>query len=183
MDIASKSDVVEFLTAQHEQIELLFQEALDSSGDERAASFVQLRRLLAVHETAEEEFIHPRAKSELPAGDQIVADRLHEEHEAKVMLARLEKLDVDGAEFERGLSQLREAVLDHAEKEERDEFAPLRRTLSEEELERLVRTVQLSESVAPTRPHPGVETRGANLFLGPFAAMVDRARDIIAGKG
>ena len=36
---------------------------------------------------------------------------------------------------------------------------------------------------APTRPHAGVESQVANLTAGPFAAMLDRARDAIVGKG
>lgn len=180
---SSSGDVVEFLIDQHEQIKSLFRETLAHTGDEREEYFVQLRRLLAVHETAEEEIVHPRAKEELPDGENIVNARLDEENEAKQVLTELEKLDADSAEFERQLSELRMAVLDHAENEEREEFAQLRRDMSDRELERMVRTVRLSESVAPTRPHPGVETRGVNLVAGPFASMVDRARDAIVGKG
>lgn len=83
--------------------------------------------------------------------------------------------------FTKQLSELRDAVLEHAEHEEREEFARLRDALTAEELERLTRTVKLAESVAPTRPHPGVESRMANVLVGPFAAMMDRARDAIMG--
>jgi hypothetical protein len=41
--------------------------------------------------------------------------------------------------------------------------------------------VKLAEAVAPTRPHAGVESPMANLLVGPFAAMLDRARDTISG--
>lgn len=41
---------------------------------------------------------------------------------------------------------------------------------------------RLQESVSPTRPHAGVESDTAHLLVGPFAAMVDRARDAISGK-
>jgi hypothetical protein len=39
--------------------------------------------------------------------------------------------------------------------------------------------VQAAEALAPTRPHPGVESAKANLVAGPFASMLDRARDAI----
>jgi hypothetical protein len=39
--------------------------------------------------------------------------------------------------------------------------------------------VKLAESIAPTRPHPGIELAGEHLLAGPFAAMLDRARDVI----
>ena len=46
----------------------------------------------------------------------VVDRRLHEEHEAKTVLKELEKLDVDCDEFTRQLTQLRDAVLDHAQR-------------------------------------------------------------------
>ena len=45
----------------------------------------------------------------------------------------------------------------------------------------LVAAVRAAEATAPTRPHPGVETATANLLLGPPAAIMDRARDLIRG--
>jgi hypothetical protein len=128
-----------------------------ASGKARAKAFVELRRLLAVHETAEE--------------------RLHDERQATAVLQRLEKLDVDSEEFTRELSKLRDAVIDHAEREEQDEFAGLGEELSGDELERMGRAAKLAEAVAPTRPHAGVESQVTNLAAGPFAAMLDRARD------
>jgi hemerythrin superfamily protein len=179
----SPTDVIDFLVSQHEQIKSLFTQTLSASGKEREKSFVELRRLLAVHETAEEEIVHPRAKRKLINGDTVVEDRLEEEHQAKTVLGELEKLDADGEEFTRKLTELRDAVLDHAEHEEKDEFAKLGEQLSSEELERMGRAVKLAEAIAPTRPHAGVESQVANLLAGPFAAMVDRARDAIIGKG
>ena len=179
----SPADVIDFLTSQHEQIRTLFAETLDHSGKEREQAFIELRRLLAVHETAEEEIVHPRAKRKIPDGDQVVGKRLEEEHEAKAILAKLEEIDVDADEFTEKLKKLRDAVLEHAEHEEQEEFAKLHEELDEKELERLGRAAKLAESIAPTRPHPGVESPAANLFAGPFAAMTDRARDAILGKG
>ena len=74
-------------------------------------------------------------------------------------------------------------VLDHAKKEERDEFARLGQELSQHELETMGRAAKLADAIAPTRPHAGVESQLANLVAGPFAAMLDRARDAIVGKG
>ncbi|OBH84509.1 hemerythrin domain-containing protein [Mycobacterium scrofulaceum] len=181
--ITSPTDVVDFLVSQHQQIKSLFAKTLAASGEEREKAFVELRRLLAVHETAEEEIVHPRAKRKLSDGAAVVDERLHEEHEAKTVLQKLEKLDVDSAEFTSLLTQLREAVVEHAEHEEHDEFSKLGQELSGEELERMGRAAKLAEAIAPTRPHAGVESQAANLAAGPFAAMLDRARDAIVGKG
>jgi hemerythrin superfamily protein len=182
-NVKSSADVINFLIGQHERIKSLFAETLSRSGKQREDTFLELRRLLAVHETAEEEIVHPRAKRKLPNGAEVVMARLEEEHDAKSVLAELEKLDVDAEEFTRQLSQLRDAVLDHAEHEEQDEFAKLEKDLSSDELEQMGRAAKLAESIAPTRPHAGVESQVANLVAGPFAAMMDRARDAIIGKG
>lgn len=179
--VKSPNDVVDFLIGQHEQIKGLFDETLATSGPERDEAFVQLRRLMAVHETAEEEIVHPRAQHEIANGRDLVQHRLDEEHEAKTVLSQLEDLDIDSKAFTQQLTELRDAVLEHAEHEEHEEFAKLRQELTDDELQRMTRTVKLAESVAPTRPHAGVESRMANVFVGPFAAMMDRARDAILG--
>lgn len=181
--IQSPTDVVDLLISQHQQIKSLFAETLSASGKAREQAFVELRRLMAVHETVEEEIVHPRAKRKITDGAAVVEERLDEEHEAKAVLQKLEKLDVDSEGFTRELTKLRDAVLDHAESEEHDEFSRLGRELNAHELESMGRAAKLAEAVAPTRPHPGVESQVANLMAGPFAAMLDRARDAIVGKG
>lgn len=181
--ILSPTDVVDFLTNQHEQIKSRFATTLSASGDSREKAFIDLRRLLAVHETIEEEIVHPRAKRKIANGAAVVGQRLQEEHEAKTVLQKLEKLDVDSDEFTQLLTELRDAVLEHADHEERDEFARLGQELSSHELETMGRAAKLAEAIAPTRPHAGVESQVANLVAGPFAAMLDRARDAIVGKG
>jgi hypothetical protein len=147
--ITSPTDVVDFLASQHEQIKSLFAKTLSASGDSREKAFVDLRRLLAVHETVEE-IVHPRAKRKIANGEAVVGQRLEEEHEAKTVLQKLEKLDVDSVEFTRLLTELRDAVLDHAEHEEKDEFARLGQELSSAELETMGRAAKLAEAIAPT---------------------------------
>jgi hypothetical protein len=44
------------------------------------------------------------------------------------------------------------------------------------------KAVELAEAVAPTRPHPGLESRAANFLAGPFAAMIDRTREALAAR-
>lgn len=180
--LKSPTDVTEFLVNQHEQIKSLFAKTLSSSGKQREDAFVALRRMLAVHETAEELVVHPRAKRKITNGADVVAARLKEEHEAKTVLTELEKLDVDSEEFTSKLTKLRDAVIDHAEHEEQEEFAKLSEELSSDELEKMGRAAKLAEAIAPTRPHAGVESQVANLMAGPFAGMLDRTRDAITGK-
>ena len=181
--IQSPTDVVDFLVSQHEQIKGLFDQTLSASGKQREQSFVQLRQLLAVHETVEEEIVHPRAKRKIANGGAVVDERLHEEHEAKTVLKQLEKVDVDSDDFTRRLTELRDAVLDHAKHEEYEEFSKLGQELSSGELEK---RGPRSQARGSDRAHPaasGRRSQGGNMLAGPFAAMLDRARDAIVGKG
>lgn len=176
------TDVVSFLKEQHEQVKGLFKEVLSAHGDERKKAFVALRRTLAVHETAEEEIVHPIAKRAIEGGEAIVAARLNEERDAKKELAKLEQMDVDSNEFETAFRQFEAAVIAHAQAEEKEEFKRLDQSIDATKLERMKVAAEFAEKVAPTRPHPDVQSAGANLLAGPFAAMIDRARDALSGK-
>ena len=90
----------------------------------------------------------------------VVERRLHEEHEAKTVLKELEKLDVDCDEFTRQLTELRDAVLDHAQHEKYDEFTKLGQQLSSRELENMGRAAKLAETIAPTRAASGRRIAG-----------------------
>jgi hemerythrin superfamily protein len=180
--IANGIDVVYFLKEQHEQIKQLFSELRAANGPAKEAAFFALRRLLAVHETAEEEIVHPAARRALPDGDSVVDARLLEENEAKQSLSKLEGMEIDSAEFKTELNFLERSVLTHARAEEQEEFNRLGSSLDQDRLERMRTAAEFAERMAPTRPHPGVESAAANLLLGPFAAMLDRARDALSNK-
>ncbi|GAT79703.1 hemerythrin [Streptomyces sp. F-3] len=178
-DQASDTDVVALLIRQHGDIRNLFDEVEATSGDERRDAFRRLVRLLAVHETAEEEVVHPYARRKLPGGDRLVEDRLAEERKAKETLAVLDEMDPDDPEFMPRLLALRTDVQEHARAEERYEFTHIRRTAGPAELASMAKAVKAAEAMAPTRPHPGAETAAANVALGPLAAVMDRTRDAI----
>lgn len=178
--INSTGDVVDYLRAQHEAIRALFKETLDASDAEtRDEAFTRLRAMLAVHETAEEMVVHPRVRRKVGGGEQIVEDRLAEEHDAKVLLRDIENLPRDSADFSKALIHLQAAVLKHAEAEEELEFTALEAELSKDELGKLAEAVEIAERIAPTHPHPGVESGAANFAAGPFASVLDRARDAL----
>ena len=177
--VHSTDDVVKFLRDQHNLIKDMFDEVLSASEPKaREKAFTELRALLAVHETAEEMVVHPRARA-LDDGDAIVDARLKEEHEAKEQLSKLEKMDIGSDEFLDELTKFRDDVVEHAEREENEEFSILRDKLDSGDRKRMVAAVQAAEAIAPTRPHPGVESAKANFAVGPFASMLDRARDAI----
>ncbi|GAA0962112.1 hemerythrin domain-containing protein [Actinocorallia libanotica] len=176
---STSNDVIDLLVEQHAQIRQLFMRTLMAEGQERKEFFGQLVHLLAVHETAEEEIVHPAARKALPGGDGLIDDRLEEERKAKEMLATLEKMDTDDPNFMSMLDRLRMAVLSHARYEERYEFAQLRDRLGQGQLRTMAAAVKAAEATAPTHPRPGVESATKNMLLGPIAAITDRVRDAI----
>jgi hemerythrin superfamily protein len=171
-------DVIELLQRQHQEIKQLFTQLETAQGDRRRDLFQDLVRLLAVHETAEEEVVHPEVRS-LTGGDPVVDARLGAEHRAKELLSTMDKMGTEADGFDTLLVQLRDDVLAHADHEEREEFPLLRKEHTQERLRAMASTVRVAEAVAPTRPHPGVESAKANLLLGPPTAIMDRARDAI----
>ena len=114
--VQSTDDVVKFLKDQHNLIKDMFDEVLSASESKaREKAFVDLRQLLAVHETAEEMVVHPRVRDEEADGEGMVEARLDEEHEAKETLSELEGMDIDTKEFIEELRLFRDKVSAHAE--------------------------------------------------------------------
>ncbi|CAL9279436.1 hemerythrin domain-containing protein [Streptomyces sp. R02] len=178
-DRSRDDDVVSLLMRQHGDIRNLFDEVEAASGEERRDAFRRLVRLLAVHETAEEEVIHPFVRRSVAGGQEIVEDRLKEEREAKEMLAVLDDMDPDGPDFLPKLIELRRDVQMHARAEERYEFIHIRRSTDVTDLAAMAKAIKAAEAMAPTRPHPGVESGAKNMALGPVAALMDRTKDTV----
>jgi hemerythrin superfamily protein len=177
MDEERNEDVIDLLVRQHAEIRRLFAAVEGATDDERAARFGELVRLLSVHETAEQELVHPAIREF--GGDEVVDARVAEERRATELLSTLTNLGSEAEGFDTLLVQLREDVLAHAEHEERAEFPILRREADRERLTSMAGAVRAAERIAPTRPHPGVESPAANLLLGLPLAIMDRARDAI----
>lgn len=178
----TEHDAVKFLLTQHAEVRSLFTSVSAASGEARREAFAPLVRLLAVHETAEEMVVYPAVRNAGEEGDRIADARLVEEDEAKKLLADLEKLDPASPEFTEPFRQFRAAVEAHAEREEREVFPLLQRTVDDEQLGRMASSLQVAESVAPTHPHRlAPESAVGNMVAGPFVAIVDRVRDAIKG--
>jgi hemerythrin superfamily protein len=176
------SDVIEFLMNQHQQVRGLLDDVVSTSGEERQRYFDEVREMLARHETAEEMIVRPLTRK-APGGDRVAEGRMEEENEAKEVLAKLEKMDVDSAEFTSTFQEFRQSVLEHAAAEERDEFPLLRQNTDADALVKARDRVKRAEAMAPTHPHPSAKTTAANYVAGPFAAMLDRAKDAFSSSG
>lgn len=175
-------DAVAFLEAQHAEIRALFNQIEQAGADDKADVFQCLVRLLAAHETAEEELVHPAVRR-AQGGVPIVETRLEEEATAKEALAHLEEIGVDDPSFAEELASFRRDVDRHAANEESQEF-PLLRTVSDDAaLAAMTGQLRLAQEVAPTHPHPhGPESAVGNLVVGPCAAIADRVRDALKGN-
>lgn len=171
--------VVDLLLRQHAEIRELFSMVGKRSGKDREETFERLRHLLAVHETAEEEIVHPFARRTIGNGERIIDARLKEEKEAKELLQELERTGTDTAEFGPLFDRLQKAVEAHAEHEERLEFPEIAEKATDQQLKGMVAAVKAAEAVAPTHPHPGTESVTKHAALGPISAVVDRTRDAI----
>ena len=177
-DAQKEVRATDLLRAQHEEVRSLFGQLERAQGEARAELFDCLRRLLAVHETAEEIVVHPEARQLGSEGARIVEARLREESAAKQALAELEQLGSDGDGFGVELLRFKNAADAHATAEEDELFPLLEARLTDEKLRDMGAALQVAESLAPTHPHPhGPQSGIGNVLVGPFVAMVDKVRD------
>jgi hemerythrin superfamily protein len=174
-----EGDVIRFLLNQHAQIRNLFDEVESSHGEQRHDAFEELRGLLAIHETAEEMVLRP--VTENIAADGVAAARNAEEQEANEVLKQLETVDVDSDDFEKQIAELKKSVDEHAENEEHEEFPAVLEHCDADQRAQMGRRIQAVEKIAPTRPHPTAAGKPAMQWtVGPFAALIDKARDALA---
>jgi hypothetical protein len=173
-----EGDVIRILLEQHAQVRDLFAEISSAQGDLKQARFDQLRALLAVHETAEELVLRP-VSAEI-AGAAVTDARNEEESEANEVLKKLEAMNVDDPDFDIELKQFQNAVDEHAEREEAEEFGPIIANCEAELRQQMGARLRAVEKLAPTRPHPAAAgSPTAQLLTGPFVSMVDRVRDAL----
>jgi hypothetical protein len=178
-----EGDVIRILLEQHARIRELFTDVRSAMGGHKRQAFDELRALLAVHETAEEMVLRPISAG--AAGEAVVTARNKEEAQATTVLKDLDRMDVTSALFGRKLATLETMVLRHAENEECEEF-PLVVTECDARMRQSMGTaLRGAESIAPTHAHPSTagESAAAHLVVGPFIALVDRARDALSRSG
>src|SRR3954451_18659489 len=114
-------DVVSQLLSQHALVRTAIDAVAQTTTPEaRQEAFDVLRELLARHETAEEMILRPLTRN-IDGGKEIAEARMDEENDSKVVLAKLEKLDIASVEFARTFETFAGAVLTHAQAEENQE--------------------------------------------------------------
>ena len=170
--------IIEALRHDHDEMREMFARLEAATGNQRRELFEQLLGELVRHEVAEEEILRPASKRD--AGKAIANARIKEESQAEELLKEMEGLDPGSAEFTSKLAKLRREVERHAEAEETKEFPRVAKKETTERLEQMGRAYEAAKRAAPTRPHPSTpNTPVANMLTGPFAAIVDRARNAV----
>ncbi len=170
--------IIDALRTDHEEVRQMFRQIESATGQQRQDLFHQLLAELVQHEVAEEEILRPVSKRD--AGEEVANARIEEESRAEALLKEMEKMDASSAEFAESLIKLRDEVEEHAEAEESKEFPLVEAKETPERLEQMGKAYEMAKKMAPTRPHPSTpNTAVANMLVGPFAAVVDRARDSV----
>jgi len=173
-----KTDVIDEVLKDHDEIKQLFTDVDQAIGDQKREAFEQLVRKLAVHETAEQEVVHPLARS-ADASD-IVDERLEEEKSGERVLTDLQRMGPESPAFLSMYEQLKADVLKHAGLEETEEHPKIRSAIKADQLQKLAVVYRAAEAAAPTRPHPhGPTSAVGNVAVGPVVAIIDRARDAV----
>jgi hypothetical protein len=132
--IGNNGDIVDALLAQHEQAKSLLAGVKAASGTEKQTLFQELTAMLKMHETGEQQVVHPALATLGADGDEVAQARLAEEQEADDAIAELTRLGTDHADFDAKFEEFRQAVLEHATREENEEFPRLRKGLTAEKL-------------------------------------------------
>ena len=144
-----KGDVIGILYEQHARVQDLFARVEQSSAGTRQEAFDELVALLIAHETAEQSVLRPVSRE--TAGEDVVQARLQEEQEANQVIAELKKLDISSSEFDRMFAEFKQAVVDHAEHEETEEFPTVLEERDEDERRLMGERLSRAEATASTR--------------------------------
>ncbi|GAA3387698.1 hemerythrin domain-containing protein [Cryptosporangium minutisporangium] len=161
-------EAVDFLVNQHAQIRAGLREVASAHGPAKAAAFADLRRLITVHETAEQLVLHPRMRDFEDADELQVDTLLVQERHGTELLAELDRLDPASDEFDARFTRLAVEIIAHADHEELEEFPLVRERLDADERLRMGRALRVAEAAAPRHPQPAAQ--------GAVGAIVDHVR-------
>ncbi|MBO8197223.1 hemerythrin domain-containing protein [Streptomyces smyrnaeus] len=178
--------VIEELTTDHREVEELFAkiEALPP-GDEKRKKYAEQATIeLVRHSIAEEEYLYPAVRAHVPDGDELADKELEDHKGAERLMKDLEGLNAGDPAFDQILTSLIQEIRTHVSDEEGNLFPRLKEVLPRLELTELGDKVRQAKKTAPTRPHPaGPHEPPALKAMAPGVGLVDRARDMLTGRG
>ena len=133
---STAEEIFELLKAQHEHIKEMLAQVMDTTGTARDSAFGALERFLAVHQAAEDTFLHSLEHSP------VAQERVHEEEKAGQLMARLEAMDSATEAFENAFAKFAASMMVHMEAEEYEELPELTRDASPQELGRMCNALE-----------------------------------------
>jgi hypothetical protein len=136
------------------------------------------------HEAIEEQLFWPAVREALEDGDELADRAIAQEDAGKKLLQRLEDGKPGESDYHDALDEFVKAGREHIFYEQDVVWPKLSAAVSTEELDKLGAELEAAKKVAPTRPHPGTpSSQGAQMTVGMGAAMTDRVRDAVSGRG
>lgn len=179
-------DVIDELTTDHREVDQIFAriESATAGSIERKRLVDQVTIELVRHSVAEEEYLYPAVRRHLPDGDTTADKEIADHSRVERLLKDLEGREANASDFDVLVRKLKTEVTSHVRDEEMNLFPQLRQACDKEALDKLGDKVRSAKKTAPTRPHPGAPaTPTALKILAPGAGLVDRARDLVTGRG
>ena len=130
---ATSTDIVQLLTAEHREVEAMFQHyhqlaEAGGKGDERMLLASQICVALTLHMQLEEEILYPAARTVLASDGDLVDEAYVEHASAKSLVAQLKTMTSDQPLFDAKVKVLGEYVDHHVREEEDQLFPRLRRS-------------------------------------------------------
>lgn len=184
MTATQSDDVVDILTMDHREVLELVRRipSVEDANVRRDMTDTVIAELMR-HSVAEEMYVYPVMREQLPNGEEEVKHDIGEHQELEEVMKELEKIDANDARFFDVVNKFEDLLVDHIADEEKDQFPQLRSTIPKDQLVEIGRKVEAAKKAAPTRPHPSAPH--SELFhkaLGPGVGLVDRLRDKLTGR-
>ena len=140
--MSSPESLLRVLRRQHAHIGSLVFAVTVSSGQERKNAVADLLHYVALHESAEQTFMHPvglKSVGDLAA----VQGRVVEEREIEAVITHLESLDADSMDFMIYFGLLEEALNGHARAEEDLEAHTISEAVPDEQIKSIASGLEL----------------------------------------
>lgn len=179
-------NIIEELKADHREVEAMFDtiKAVPAGDARRREIADEFTIELVRHSVAEEMYLYPAVREHVASGDMMADKEIEDHSKVEKLLKQLEGMKPDRPEFDTLVSRIVTEVTGHVADEENRLFPALASACSPQQLDELGEKIRSAKEKAPTRPHPSTpSTPPMNKLLAPGTGLVDRARDMLSGRG
>ncbi|WAL69422.1 hemerythrin domain-containing protein [Amycolatopsis cynarae] len=136
------------------------------------------------HEAIEEQYFWPMVRESVPGGAELAARAEDQEYAAKQVLDALGKAEPGQSDFDEMAARIVRDGRRHIAFEQDEVWPKVVAAVDSSRLEELGEKMAAAKDRAPTRPHPETPSSArVQKTLGRMAAVADRLRDTITGRG